>query len=506
MEDLTILKNEEEFKSLERPKNIKKVFYLCVCPQCGKQSKRSYTKILHDKNAFLCMRCHTENTLQEKYGDPHYVGYRNPDEWKKKVKQTMQNKYGVENAGQMSDHKERIKNSLINNFGSLENAFKKRQIKSNKTRIEKYGSLENSYQKGIETFKKHYGVENASQLKSWKYTHTKKVNEKYSQLFSDRGDFYEKDGEFFFKCKKCGNIHKQTNKDMWRRCLVCFPINKNPHFSEEQNEVAEFLKQFTDVKQNQKSVFKENGRLELDIVTSKFAIEYDGSYWHNNHKDTKKDLCDKYNINLIRIYDFEWQDKKDIVKSILKSKLGIFDKKLYARKCTIKEISSKEYNDFCNKNHLQGSGKASVKIGLFYNNELVEIMSFGKPRFSKIYDYEMIRECSKLGYFIVGGKSRLLKYFERNYNPKSIISYCDRRYFDGHSYTSIGFTFEKTTNPAFSVYDGCELKSRMNYTKPKMQKMNNFKYFENLSQIDNIIENNLIVLWDNGTNVYVKNY
>lgn len=79
--------------------------------------------------------------------------------------------------------------------------------------------------------------------------------------------------------------------------------------------------------------------------------------------------------------------------------------------------------DFTNNYHLEGYRSASIRIGLFYNEELVQIMSFKK---TKKY-FEIIRECSKSVYLVIGGKSKLLKHFERMYSPKKIISYCKKK-------------------------------------------------------------------------------
>lgn len=499
-----ILKTNEDFEKLERPKNIKKAFYEVEC-FCGKRFVCSYQKLLKP-NWNLCSRHKTEKTLEERYGDKHYVGKRDLEKWKNKVKNTMKERYGVENAGQMDGHYDKCLQTMTDNYGSAENAYKELVKRSQNTRVEKYGSLRNSYEKSVETFKNHFGVDNISQTDTWKHTRIKNLNEKYCRMFSNRGQFYEDETGFYFKCASCGHIHKQTNNDMWTRCYECFPVNKNANLSAQQNEVANFIENYASVKQCVKGVFPEKPKLELDIVTDKFAVEFDGAYWHNNKKDVKQDLYAKQGKNLIRIFDFEWEDKCDIVKSLLKSKLGVYDRRIYARQCSCMEISKDAYKSFCENNHMQGYAYASIMYGLFYNEELVQVMSFSKPRYTKDFQYEMIRECSKLGYNIVGGKSKLLRHFEVDYKPKSLISYCDKRLFDGHSYVSLGFEHTKTNPPAFYVYNRGVLLNRMNYTKQKMKLMKDFNYNEELSQIDNIIENNLVILWDNGTKVYVKKY
>lgn len=44
-------------------------------------------------------------------------------------------------------------------------------------------------------------------------------------------------------------------------------------------------------------------------------------------------------------------------------------------------------------------------------------MSFGKSRFNRKFEYELIRFASKLDMSIVGGASKLLSHFKMEYSP-----------------------------------------------------------------------------------------
>lgn len=105
----------------------------------------------------------------------------------------------------------------------------------------------------------------------------------------------------------------------------------------------------------------------------------------------------------------------------------------------MKEISLEEAREFCNRNHIQGYSASSIKLGLYYNNELVEVMTFRKPRFNKKYQWELVRLCTANGFTITGGSSKLFNYFVKNYHPSSIISYCDNDKFTGKIYNILGF-------------------------------------------------------------------
>ena len=88
----------------------------------------------------------------------------------------------------------------------------------------------------------------------------------------------------------------------------------------------------------------------------------------------------KNGIQLIHIFEDEWINKKEICKSRIKNILKISDTKIYARKCIVKEISSKLCSDFNKKNHIQGNVRGIKYLGLYYNDELVSIMSFGSKK------------------------------------------------------------------------------------------------------------------------------
>lgn len=187
-------------------------------------------------------------------------------------------------------------------------------------------------------------------------------------------------------------------------------------------------------------------RKQYDFKINNNLIEINPTPTHNStwgcHGDlkpldkyyhyTKSKLARDNGYRCICVWD--WDDQEKII-NLLKPR-----DKIYARKCEIKEIDLNTTREYLNKYHLQGYAKDDIRIGLFYNNELVSIMTFGNPRYNKNYQYELIRYCSS--YNVIGGAEKLFKHFVRNYNPQSIISYCDWSKFNGNVYTKLGFSFK----------------------------------------------------------------
>ena len=80
-----------------------------------------------------------------------------------------------------------------------------------------------------------------------------------------------------------------------------------------------------------------------------------------------------------------------------------------------------------------------------YNGKLISVMGFGVPRYKKD-GFELHRYCVKSGITVLGGASRLLKAFEKEYSPKELLSYSNNDYFTGDIYNKLGFNNDGQTN------------------------------------------------------------
>jgi len=308
----------------------------------------------------------------------------------------------------------------------------------------------------------------------------------------------------------CGEIriaHRQVNI----RCLKCYPYNR----SIAENEILEFCQSLTNnVISNNRQLISP---LELDVYIPdhNLAIEYDGLYYHsfNSVESEDKDyhllktkLCMENEIQLFHIFENEWENvqKQKIWKSIIRNKLGQ-SKKIFARKCKIQKISSIKTKEFLDKNHLQGRCNSSINIGLFYNNELVSLMTFGKSRYNKKIEWELLRFCNKINYSVIGGASRLFKNFLKEHIG-SIISYADIRHSDGGLYKNLGFEFEYISSPNYFYWKPNDLlvESRIKYQKHKLK--NKLKEFDpNLTETENMYNNGYRKIFDCGNQVWIYN-
>ena len=254
--------------------------------------------------------------------------------------------------------------------------------------------------------------------------------------------------------------------------------------------------------------------LDIYIPELKLAIEYNGSYWHSSIKkeakyhQNKTIACAKQGIRLVHIFEYEWEnaDEQVKIKHLLKNILTDNSNKIYARNTNIYTPSIQEVKEFENKYHLQGYASDKVHIGLQYKNELVAIMTFGKPRFDSKYQYELIRLCMKDDVIILGGLQKLFKYFIRTYDPDSIITYVNISKFTGNSYLKLGF---KPADTPFTSPNYVWVDSRNNVLKRYMT-MKSKLVEQGLGTINEtedeiMIRNNFLKVYDSGNLKLVYN-
>ena len=125
-------------------------------------------------------------------------------------------------------------------------------------------------------------------------------------------------------------------------------------------------------------------------------------------------------------------------------------------------------NKFLFENHIQGKCPSSIKLGLFYNDEIVSLMTFGKSRHfigNGKTEWELLRFCNKMDTRVVGGASKLLKHFIKTYNPNEIVSYADKRWSDGNLYEVLGFQKYNESKPNYFYIVNGKREYRFNYRK-----------------------------------------
>ena len=352
-----------------------------------------------------------KHTKVKNHKDPNFVNI-------KQAKATNLERYGAENVFSSPEIKEKIYN----------------------TNLEKYGNKIAANSDGI----KPHAVK---KFLIYSYNLNKdRYDDKFEFLF-DQENYKGVDHVYRFKCKQC---HAEFEDDLATtghpRCQVCNPLH--PPVSKGEAELYEYVKSIlpveTQIIKNDRTVL-DGKELDLYVPSKNIAIEFNGLYWHselrgkkskNYHLD-KTRMCLEKNIHLIHILEDEWVEKREIVCAKLLHLLGENKKTpaIYARKCEIKIIEN--CAQFLKATHIQGTSPAPIKIGAFYQEKLVAVMTLGKLRLAlgnrdaanaiaNKDTYELLR-FSTTGR-ITGIASKLLAFFVKTYCPKKIITFADRRY------------------------------------------------------------------------------
>lgn len=251
-------------------------------------------------------------------------------------------------------------------------------------------------------------------------------------------------------CKRCNTVCDIRNFHSNEASVRC-PKCDHKTISTMELELREFVSSLTteEVVYSDRTVL---GGKEIDIYIPKLkiGIEFNGIYWHSHdstYHQKKTIQAHEAGINLIHIYEDEWKFNTDRIKNRLQTLISKDQMKLSARKCTVQEIDKKVAKEFCDIHHMNSYAFGEIRIGLFYGSELVAVSVLNKSRYNPDYEYELIRFCSK--YNVRGAFDKLLKYFERTYNPSSLMSYADYDWSCGAVYEKTGFKYKGCTKPGY---------------------------------------------------------
>lgn len=331
------------------------------------------------------------------------------------------------------------------------------QSKLKKTFLERYGAdaplrVNNIKDKRDETMKQKYGDVSYFRAKMpQKTVEILRDKEKYEQYLDSLPKRTEEEISKDLQCS-WSLIQKITAKYELTNKVITRPMRSSP-----EKTLCDLLDLWgMEYLSNDRKIL-DGQEVDIYIPKYKIGIEFDGNYWHSslfqekNYHFNKSKLAESKGVRLIHIYEYEWNTMKSKIIQLLKIALGLPDKRIYARQCEIREITNEEAKVLNDVVHLQGHRSAQITYGLFYRNELVQLMSFSKTHYNRNLkgdnSWEIIRGCPGSNNIVVGGVSKLFSHFVREYDPDEVFSYCDFNKFDGKSYEAIGMKFVGYTGP-----------------------------------------------------------
>ena len=442
---------------------------VCTCRTCGSPSP--FKNFKQGYQEYCCSKCanankdkkeKTINTVLKKYGVDNVF---KSDKIKTDIEHANQKKYGKKHASQNKLVKEKTKNTCRERYG-VDCPFEMIDFKE-KTR---------------QTSQKKYGTDYPIQSEI--------IKSQLFQNYNNKTGYYNPsyNPEVIEDCNICNqksfNINKKLFSQRSSQGIILCPIKlpDNGTSSIIERSFLSFIRQIYngEILTNDRTLISPY-ELDIYLPEKKIAFEFNGIFWHSDfnpridkyYHQKKSLLCQEKEVQLLHIWEDDWKLKADIIKDYIKAKLGQCEKRIYARKCSIREIDGHTAKEFTNSNHIQGYVNSTYKIGLFHEEDLISVMLIGKLRNTmgskpKKDCYEIYRVVSDKGIEVVGGFSKMLAYFERIYKPKEIITYGDLCYTNGNVYRKCGFEMNGLSRPCYYWQINGIRYHRSNFMKGKL--------------------------------------
>ena len=510
-----------------------------ICKKCGKDVNFSYCSggRYYEFCSISCGASNKETltkrslTKIKRYGSDRYV---NSD----KAKRTKEERYGSANF----TNREKAALTCLERYGVVNpSQVPNVQLKKEETSLRHYGtrhymSNKEEFEKKKAKLMKKRGVDNPMKCAD---VSRKSIRTRLGILFDRIMLRFSKIAEPMFTKEEYANRERDGQKNLlWKwRCRTCSTeflsaiddgdvpkcpkCRKDSGFSWPCKEIIDLLKSAgeTNIKVNDRITIAPV-ELDIHVTDKKFAIEFDGLYFHTelaggkgrNYHLRKTEACERVGIRLVHVFEDEWTNRREVVKSKLRALLGKTPYRLYGRKCSVEEIDNATKTKFLEKYHLQGNDTSSVRLGLFHRNRLVSVMTFCRPRISvggktgSDGAWELSRFCTVNNFSVAGGAGKLLSYFEKTYHPTSVKTFADRRWSAGGLYKNLGFVHVRNSPPNYWYFVGHRKRAhrftfRKNLLAKKLEKFN-----PALSEWENMIENGYDRIWDCGSMVFEKKY
>lgn len=406
-----------------------------------------------------CCTCGGEIKFRDRFDKPYGEFCKlecindNKDEMIKRQKETFQKRYGVNFYPEHEDFLKKQFKTKEERYGdgNYNNMEKNRQ-----TKLEKYGDQYfNNPEKMKETSLKKYGKTNHTKTKKYK----KFIHKKYRKIYYGV-NILEIDGfNIKIKCDKCSEVFDTPKHILYSRyksnyiiCTKCNPLGQ-ANRSGKEDEITKFLNEINIVHEQSNRKILKRKELDFYLPNEKVAIEYNGLFWHNelfrdeNYHLNKTNECAKIGVNLLHIFEDEWLMKKDIIKSLLKNKFSKSNYKINGNDCIINEVDNDTSNVFLLENNINGITLSDIKLGLYYNLNLVSLITFSK--INNTNDWEINRFCNILNTNVIGAMKILMNFFIKNNKINKLFLNSDIRFFNNTSYEKIGFTKIDQTEPNY---------------------------------------------------------
>lgn len=291
-----------------------------------------------------------------------------------------------------------------------------------------------------------------------------------------------------------------TSNAKCKRCSGSSPV------SEAEVLITEYIKSIepSEVLSSNRSVIGKE--LDIYIPNKKIAIEYNGLYWHAEKQGKDKTYhynkwlaCKEKGIQLIQIWEDEWINNPELIKRMLKVKLGLLtnEPKIFGRQTFVKQIAAEDARLFLNEYHIQGYASGKYYLGLFSKVEekLVAVLVL-RVETSSENSLLISRYATSLK--VVGGFTKMLSYILKTFSPNKLVTFSDNNISKGDLYNKSGFISDKILPPDYMYVVGKQRIHKFNYRLKRFRDDPDLLFDETKTERELAILNNIDRVWDSG--------
>lgn len=402
-------------------------------------------------------------TVRARYGTDYVL---QSDSFKEKRKAFMLYNYGTDHYSKTDEYRDKYQATMLVRYG-VDNPGKSYIIRNKiaHTNLAKYGvrsvlACRHVRDKGVVTSLQKYGVSQFSKSEQWKREHVRDATKLSTWLsFSADPSTFIQALDFtptILQLSDMCGVSESTVKDKLISLGLIGLVQLHVSTMEDavRNLILSWDSSLT-IQMHCRSIITPQ---EIDIYLPQrcIGIELNPTVTHNsscadvwggdpksvNYHLDKTKKCEAAGVRLLHVFGPEWTHKREIVTSMIRNLIGCNLRKVYARNCRVSEIPVDTCNSFLSVNHLFGGADAVVAFGLYYQEELVSVMSFNRST-----DWELTRFCSLLDTTVVGGVSKLFTHFIRTADPVRVVASSNRAYTQSIVYPLLGFSKVTETDP-----------------------------------------------------------
>lgn len=265
-----------------------------------------------------------------------------------------------------------------------------------------------------------------------------------------------------------------------------------------------------------------NRELDIYVPDKKFAVEFNGLYWHSEairpdkmYHANKQAACVAQGIQMFNVWEDDWVKRRNIVIRGLAHRLGATDKlplvipeipsywheKIGARSTAVVSLNTAQAREFLDTHHIQGFTSGKYYLGLQDKQERLRAVLVLSTT-ANVGELRIDRYAT--AGTVAGGFTKLLAYAERNLPVNSWLTFADLAISDGGLYEAHGFVLDKVLDVDYSYLVRGERVHKFNYRLQRFEKDPELFFQEGLTERELADLNNLYRIWDFGKNRYVK--